>query len=260
MNTARGFEVAKDPGISFVPGKVGPVFGDFNNDGRLDLFVPQNGACKLFRNDGKGHFTDVTAMAGDLAKPIPFATSAAWGDFDNDGHLDLVVGCLRGPNRFFRNKGDGTFVDATEQIGLHQRIFNTQAVCLVDINRDGVLDMVFNNEGQAPVVLLGNPSYASSGGDGKGRAPVTLQVAGTSGITGSRVTVLDKDGRTQGSRYLSGGEGRGGQTAPQAHFALQPGTYRVEVRYSSGLKRAKEITVASTHLRAVIDDQTPRAD
>ena len=42
--------------------------------------------------------------------------------------------------------------------------------------------------------------------------------------------------------------------------ALQPGTYRVEVHYSSGLKRAKEITVASTHLRAVIDDQTPQMD
>ena len=71
------------------------------------------------------------------------------------------------------------------------------------------------------------------------------------------VTVLDKDGRPQGSRFLSGGEGRGGQPAPQAHFALQPGTYRVEVRYSSGLKRAKDINVAGSHLRAVIDDQTP---
>src|SRR5262249_47755600 len=140
------------------------------------------------------------------------------------------------------------------KIGLHQRIFNTQAVCLVDINRDGVLDMVFNNEGQAPVVLLGNPSYAGR------RAPVTLQVAGTSGVTGSRVTVLDKDGRTQGSRFLAGGEGRGGQASPQAHFALPPGTYRVEVRYSSGLKRAKEINVANSHLRAVIDDQTPQAE
>jgi hypothetical protein len=208
----------------------------------------------LFRNDGKGHFTDVTANAGDLARPIPFATCAAWGDFDNDGHLDLVVGCLRGPNRFFRNKGDGTFEDATEQIGLQQRVFNTQAVCLVDINRDGILDMVFNNEGQAPVVLLGNPSYAAR------RAPVTLQVAGSSGVSGSRVTVIDKDGRSQGSRFLGGSEGRGGHPAPQAHFALQPGTYRVEVRYSSGLTRAKEISVASSHLRTVIDDQTPQSD
>jgi hypothetical protein len=216
--------------------------------------VPQNGACKLFRNDGKGHFTEVTAKAGDLAKPIPWATSAAWGDFDNDGHLDLVIGCLRGPNRFFRNKGDGTFEDATEQIGLHQRIFNTQAVCLVDINRDGVLDMIFNNEGQPPVVLLGNPSYAAR------RAPVTLRVAGSGGVTGSKVTVLDKDGKTQGSRFLAGGEGRGGQAAPQAHFALQPGTYRIEVRYSSGVKRAKEISVTNTHLRDVIDDQTPQAE
>jgi len=251
MNTSRGFVVAKDSGISYTPGKVGPIFADFNNDGRLDLFVPQNGPCKLFRNDGQGHFTDVTATAGDLAKPIPWATSAAWGDFDNDGHLDLVIGCLRGPNRFFRNKGDGTFEDATEQVGLHQRIFNTQAVCLVDVNRDGVLDMVFNNEGQPPVVLLGNPSFAAR------HAPVTVQVAGSGGIIGSRVTVLDKDGRPQGSRFLSGGEGRGGQPAPQAHFALRPGTYRVEVRYSSGLKRAKEISVTSTHLRALIDDQTP---
>ena len=254
MNTPQGFKVAKDSGIVFKPGKIGPVFGDFNNDGRLDLFVPQNGSCKLFRNDGQGHFTDVTATAGDLAKSIPGATCAAWGDFDNDGHLDLVVGCLRGPNRFFRNKGDGTFEDATEQIGLNQRVFNTQAVCLVDVNRDGVLDMVFNNEGQAPVVLLGNPIYAAK------RAPVTLQVAGSGGVTGSRVTVLDKDGRSQGTRFLAGGEGRGGHSAPQAHFALQPGTYRVEVCYSSGLKRAKEIVVTNTHVRAVIDDQTPRAD
>ena len=55
-------------GIAYKPGKVGPVFGDFDDDGQPDLFVPQDGGCKLFRNDGKGKFTDVTAKAGDLAK------------------------------------------------------------------------------------------------------------------------------------------------------------------------------------------------
>src|SRR5262249_34074333 len=135
LNTPEGFKEAKDCGINYKPGKVGPVFADFDNSGSMSLFVPQlDGQCKLFKNDGKGQFVDVTAGSGDLAKPLGMATSAAWGDVDNDGHLDLVIGCLQGPNRFLRNKGDGTFVDATEEVGLHQKIFNTQAVSLVDLN------------------------------------------------------------------------------------------------------------------------------
>ena len=190
--------------------------------------MPQPDGCKLFRNDGKGHFTDVTEKAG-LRLVQGQATCAAWGDVDNDGHLDLVVGCLRGPNRFFRNKGDGTFEDATEAIGLDQRIFNTQAVCLVDLNNDGMLDLVFNNEGQESCVLLGNPEFA------KKKTPVTLQLAAKTGVTGSRVEVLDKEGKTLLATYqVSGGDGRGGQAAPTARFALSPGKYRVEVQFSDG--------------------------
>jgi hypothetical protein len=159
LNTPTGFVAANDCGISYRPGKVRPVFGDFDGDGRPDLFVPQPGGCKLFHNDGNAHFTDVTARAGDLANFTGRATSAAWGDLHKDGRLGLIVGCLRGPNRYFRNRGDGTFEDATEAVGLHQRVFNTQAVALVDLNGDGMLDVVFNNEGQESCVLIGNKEF-----------------------------------------------------------------------------------------------------
>jgi hypothetical protein len=208
------------------------------------------GRALLFRNEGRGRFVDVTAKAGDLAQPLGSATSAAWGDFDNDGRLDLVVGCLRGCNRFFRNKGDGAFEDATARIGLEQRIFNTQAVSLVDLNNDGWLDMIFNNEGQDSVVMLGSNALAGK------HVPFTLNVTGKAGVTGSRVQVLTKDGKLLGTHDISGGDGRGGQQSPLARFTLEPGTYRVQVRYSTGVVRAKDITIGESPVRGLIDEKT----
>ena len=54
LNTPKGFVEAKDSGISYKPGKVGPVFGDFDGDGQPDLFVPQAGGCKLFQQRRQG--------------------------------------------------------------------------------------------------------------------------------------------------------------------------------------------------------------
>jgi hypothetical protein len=250
LNTPEGFKESRSSGISYRPGKIGPVFGDFDNSGAMSLFVPQlDGQCKLFKNDGQGHFQDITARTGDLAKPMGMATCAAWGDIDNDGHLDLVVGCLRGPNRFFRNRGDGTFEDATEKIGLHQKIFNTQGVCLVDLNKDGQLDMVFNNEGQDSCILLGNPALPRT------NTPVTLALHGKSGVVGSKVRVLDKDGKMVATHSVSGGDGRGGQQAPSARFALKPGTYKVEVRYSSGKMHTESLTVAGSPMHTAIEEK-----
>jgi hypothetical protein len=255
LNTKAGFVEAKDSGISYKSGKVGPVFGDFNNDGFPDLVCPQlDGACRLFQNDGKGRFTEVTGRSGDLAKPAGIATCAAWGDIDNDGQLDLVIGCLKGPNRFFRNLGDGKFADATEAIGLEHRIYNTQAIALVDLNNDGQLDLVCNNEGQESLVLLGDPAFGAK------RTPVMLTVTGPLGVVGSSVRVLDRAGKCLGSEFICGGDGRGGQRPPSARFALQPGGYRVEVRFSSGLVQARNILVEATPLRATLDDRMPRVE
>ena len=68
----------------------GAAFGDYDNDGRPDLFVARDhGGDILFHNNGNGYFTNVTRVAG-IADTAP-GTSVAWGDFNNDGHLDLYV-------------------------------------------------------------------------------------------------------------------------------------------------------------------------
>jgi hypothetical protein len=156
-NTGAGFVVAKDAGINFKPGKVAPVLADFDGDGKPDVTLVDGNQVKLFKNDGHGKFTDVTGQRGDLTKPIENATCLVWADFDNRGHQDLFVGVLKGPNRFFRNGGDGKFADASEEIGLNQKVFNTRAIAVLDLNGDKVPDVVFNNEGQESSVLLGNP-------------------------------------------------------------------------------------------------------
>jgi len=108
--------------------------GDYNNDGRLDLFVtslgPASGAepnaHRLYRNDGNDAdgvpvFTDVAGPAGvDGFGSNIDGYGAAWGDYDLDGDLDLAVAGFYRPqnNRVYRNNGDGTFSDRNSQLGL----------------------------------------------------------------------------------------------------------------------------------------------
>ena len=133
---------------------------DYNGDGRPDIFFT-NGADiatlkksspkysnHLFRNDGNGVFTDVTAQAG-LAG-TGFDIGAAVGDYDNDGHPDLFVAGVHG-NTLYHNNGDGTFTDVTKKAGLDQSndpVYGplwSEAAAWVDVNNDGLLDLFVVN-------------------------------------------------------------------------------------------------------------------
>ncbi len=162
LNTPNGFVEAKESGIDYQPEGITPIFTDWTGGKHADLFVPQRqGPCKLFRNDGRGKFSDSAANSGALAKSIGETTCAAFVDYAGHGKPDLFVGCLHGPNRFFRNRGDGSFTDSTDEIGLYQRIFNTRSIAVFDVNGDGTPDVIFNNAGQESAVLLGNPNWPS---------------------------------------------------------------------------------------------------
>jgi len=136
----------------------GCAFFDYDGDGDLDIYL-LNGAYidgfsgvrgrrnrgrltnALYRNDGDGTFTDVTAEAGVGDKGLGMGVAAA--DYDNDGDRDLLV-TNYGPNVFYRNNGDGTFTDYTSQAGVENDLSGIGATFL-DYDTDGFLDLYVGN-------------------------------------------------------------------------------------------------------------------
>jgi hypothetical protein len=129
--------------------------GDFDGDGDVDLFVGSRSVARsygaiprshLLRNDGRGHFTDVTEQLAPGLARAGMVTSAAWVDYDHDGRLDLVVAGEWMPVRVFRQRG-GRFEDRTEQAGLGGAEGWWNSVTAADLNGDGRTDLVLGNEG-----------------------------------------------------------------------------------------------------------------
>lgn len=176
MNLGNGefVDVAEELGVADlnIPGlgaSMGSIWGDYNNSGYEDLLVYRWGRTELFRNDGGEGFTNVTEEAG-LPEHIN-SNTAVWLDYNNNGYLDLFIAGYYhedvnlfdlahtrmmpdsyeyatngGLNYLFENQGDGTFVDVSEKMGLHETRRWTLAAASADINDSGYPDIILAND------------------------------------------------------------------------------------------------------------------
>src|SRR5678816_3942235 len=185
-------DITAGSGLERVGWASGVSIGDYDNDGDDDLFITYWGTNALFRNDGKGKFTDVTTRAGLGFEGVRWGSGSSFIDYDRDGDLDLFVAnyltfdmsaapepgkgvnCVWkgipvncGPkglpfarNWLYRNNGDSTFSDVSEQAGItrvHGRY--PMSVAAADFNEDGLTDLYVACDSTASILYR-------NGGDG----------------------------------------------------------------------------------------------
>jgi enediyne biosynthesis protein E4 len=175
-------DVTHQAGLDVEMYGLGVAIGDYDNDGYDDIFITALGQNHLFHNNGNGTFTDVTRQAG-LWGPHEFSTSAAWVDYDRDGHLDLVVAnyvqwspetdiycsldgkaksyctpeSYKGTSiRLWHNRGNGTFEDATGKAGLFDASSKSLGIVTPDVNQDGWPDLLISNDTQPNKLYINN--------------------------------------------------------------------------------------------------------
>jgi hypothetical protein len=158
---------------------MGVAVGDYDNDGYPDLYVTSYGKNILYRNNGDGTFTDVTAKAGVAGGG--WSVSAGFFDYDNDGKLDLFVTrymewdtqhskdcggnfhtyCPPGEfprttNILYHNRGDGTFEDVSQRSGISSKKGHGLGVAFADYDSDGFTDIYVANDGMQQYLFHNN--------------------------------------------------------------------------------------------------------
>ena len=179
-------DVTSAAGVGDTGNGFGTSWGDYDGDGDLDLHVANSGqANKLYRNNGDDTFTDVTTAAG--VGDTGNSQGSSWGDYDDDGDLDLYVANVGQANKLYRNNGDGTFTDVTTAAGVGDT-GGGRGMAWVDYDNDGDLDLYVANYGQANLLYRNNADgtftdVASAAG-----------VADTGDSTGPAWTDVNSDG------------------------------------------------------------------
>ena len=163
--------------------------GDFDNDGLPDVAVAMTDRVLLFKNHGGGKFSDVTASTG--LQPANQPAGITFVDFDHDGDVDLLItgqasAPASKPNVLWRNNGNGTFTNWTEEAGLGGEGATTTAL-LSDLNNDRAVDLLVTGSGTAPT-FFANPR------EGHFKATPLFADAGLPPTVGAVVLDFNKDG------------------------------------------------------------------
>jgi len=138
--------------LGLVRGNYGSVWIDYDNDRDIDMFIAKCGGGpinQMFTNNGDGTYTD-TAPAQGLDDGMQ-TWSSAWGDYDNDGDLDVYIGASSGVSKLLRNDGAGVFVDVTAASGVLELTSTGIENCTHDFDNDGNLDVASHGN-----ILFGN--------------------------------------------------------------------------------------------------------
>jgi enediyne biosynthesis protein E4 len=248
-NTGHGTFIEKAPEYGVGYGEngqgvssMGPVVGDVNRDGLLDIFIPNLNYCTLFvqeRLHGPPNFIDRTALTG-LSQVL--GQYAGWGavmfDYDNDGWLDIFT--VHGDahheyvqeNTLMRNRGDGTFEDVSDRSGHHfKEKYVGRGAAWADFDNDGDIDVIISNLNDRPALLRNDGGNQLSNWltvDARLQFPT-----GTRDAIGSRVTVTT--GALKQIEDLIPSRGYMSQGDPRLHFGLGKAQVAdVEIRWPDG--------------------------
>jgi hypothetical protein len=222
-------------------GSNGPSVVDYDNDGRLDLFVAGYGRNFLFHNEGNGRFTEVAAAKGVAGGDK--ATPSAWGDYDNDGRPDLYVSSyvdrpLNEHDFLYHNDG-ARFADVRATLGLVRGA--THGVQWADFDGDGDLDLALTNNNPEG----GHPLYRNTLPADRAKRSIQIAVVDTRGRAtraGSEVRAYAAGTRTLlGTGLVDTGSGYCSQNVMPVHIGL-PSVGKIDLEVTTMSKTGRKIT------------------